>query len=299
MATEPTVTDAFSALTMSSREIADLTGKRHDHVIRDIKTMLVGVYGAEEVERRIPDHKRNRHSEFIRENADSILSAIQEGFGGSPNWGADQEHPFKWERNTRGMISIIHLDRSLTYTLVTGYDVEKRKKIIDRWLQLEAAASAPIASHDFYVPQTKAEALRLAADLTEQVEEQRQRLDVAEPKAEALDQMSALNAEPKGVRDVGRHLEIGQSKVADLVVQWGWACRESGKLKPTHYGREQGYTVLTSRVFTNKTTHEEHVVLDFKMTRKGINRMAVRLAQEARTKPRLEPGMVAKINNAP
>ncbi|MDL2169588.1 Rha family transcriptional regulator [Asaia sp. HumB] len=258
MATEPTITDAFSALTMSSREIADLTGKRHDHVVRDIEKML---------------------------------SEIGEGL---PNFG----DTYRNEQNGQEY-RCFNLPKNLTIVLVAGYRADIRLKIVDRWMALEAAASAPIASHDFYVPQTKAEALRLAADLTEQVEEQRQRLDVAEPKAEALDKMSALNAEPKGVRDVGRHLEIGQSKVADLVVQWGWACRESGKLKPTHYGREKGYTVLTSRVFTNKTTHEEHVVLDFKMTRKGINRMAVRLAKEARTKPRLEPGMAAKINNAP
>lgn len=32
-------------VTMTSLEIAELTGKRHDHVVRDIRTMLVELHG--------------------------------------------------------------------------------------------------------------------------------------------------------------------------------------------------------------------------------------------------------------
>ena len=53
------------------------------------------------------------------------------------------------------------LPKDLTLTLVAGYNVRLRKRIIDRWLELEAQQAVQL-------PQTFAEALRLAADLEEQ-----------------------------------------------------------------------------------------------------------------------------------
>lgn len=67
---------AGRVLTMSSREIADLCEKRHKHARRNIRTLLIGLYGGEHVSRIIPENYRNRPSEFVRENAESILAAI-------------------------------------------------------------------------------------------------------------------------------------------------------------------------------------------------------------------------------
>ena len=54
-----------------------------------------------------------------------------------------------------------YLPKDLTLTLIAGYNVKLRKRIIDRWQELEAKQTVQL-------PQTFAEALRLAADLEEQ-----------------------------------------------------------------------------------------------------------------------------------
>ena len=83
-------------LTMSSLEIAGLTGKRHDHVIRDIRKMLAD------------------------------LGAPSPQF-----WG-------KVIGKGRPM-DVANLPQRETLILVSGYSVEMRARIIDRWRELEIA----------------------------------------------------------------------------------------------------------------------------------------------------------------
>lgn len=80
---------------MSSREIAKLTGKRHDHVMRDIRTMLSG------------------------------LQINGPNFGGV-------------YIDTKGETrSCFNLPKRETLIFVSGYSVELRARIIDRWMELE------------------------------------------------------------------------------------------------------------------------------------------------------------------
>ena len=57
------------------------------------------------------------------------------------------------------------INKDLTLTLIAGYSVELRYRIVQRWQELEAQASAPV------IPQSFAEALQLAANQALQIEQ--------------------------------------------------------------------------------------------------------------------------------
>lgn len=86
-------------LTMSSREIAELTGKEHRNVMRDIRTMLTDLCGEGGV-------LSFEHTHINPQNG--------------------QSYP------------IFKLPKRETLILVSGYNTELRTKIIDRWQELEA-----------------------------------------------------------------------------------------------------------------------------------------------------------------
>jgi phage regulator Rha-like protein len=66
------------------------------------------------------------------------------------------------------------LNRDLTDCLLTGYNAKLRMKVITRWKELEKQVAQP------KLPQSFAEALRLAADTQEQLEAESQQRQIAE-----------------------------------------------------------------------------------------------------------------------
>ncbi len=89
-------TSAQSPLTMSSREISELTGKDHSNVLRDIRKML----------------------EVLKKDALNFEGIYQDAYG--------REKP------------CFNLDRELTITLVSGYDIQLRHRVVTRLAELEA-----------------------------------------------------------------------------------------------------------------------------------------------------------------
>lgn len=94
-------------LSMTSQEVADLTGKDHDNVLRDVRNM------ANQLQVEIPSELRKTP-----------------GKAGRPS-------------------TVFILDRDLTMTLVTGYDVAMRHRVMKRWRELEEKeAGAPLSITD-------------------------------------------------------------------------------------------------------------------------------------------------------
>jgi len=92
-----TITTA--ALTMSSREIAELTGKRHDNVMADARKMLTDLFGKEGVLKFQETYRNEQNGQYYPE---------------------------------------FRLPKDLTITLVSGYNVQMRYAITKRWMELEA-----------------------------------------------------------------------------------------------------------------------------------------------------------------
>lgn len=104
-------------LTMSSREIAELTGKEHKNVLRDARVMLVELHG------------------------EGGLLSFEQTYRDAQN---GQTYP------------MLALPKRETLILVSGYSVSMRAKIIDRWQELEQQVARPMSHLEVLVANAQA-----------------------------------------------------------------------------------------------------------------------------------------------
>lgn len=224
---------AGKSLTMSSREIAELTGKQHKHVIRDVRAML------EELEKDGP-----------------VLGHHE-------------------ERDARGYTTAFQLNRELTETLITGYSIKLRHKVILRLHELEQMASTPA------IPQTLPEALRLAADLAEQ--NSHLQLVGAEqaPKIEALNRIAVADGS-LCLTDAAKSLQIKRKDLIAILQARKWIYRRTGSTHFVAYQdkiqagvMEHKYSTVERPDGTEKTTEQARI------TPKGLVRLATIIREAA------------------
>ncbi|WP_375638195.1 MULTISPECIES: Rha family transcriptional regulator [unclassified Bartonella] len=144
--TENVANDA-AVQTMSSREIAELCGKRHDHVMRDIKQMLGEL------------------------NSEST----------APKFGVS-EFTGLYKDSTGRTLPCYNLPKRECLILVSDYSTALRAKIIDRWQELEKQVATPQV--DYSKPEAL---LGVLNHLQSQIEQKDHVIAELTPKAEALE----------------------------------------------------------------------------------------------------------------
>lgn len=211
---------AASMVTMTSREIADLTGKEHKHVLADIRGMLEGL--------------GLRSADF---SAD-----LPDGYG--------RTQP------------AFQLPKRETLILVSGYSIGMRARIIDRWQELEAGTSVA-------VPQTMAQALRLAADQAERIEQQQLAIAAAKPAVEFVERYVHADG-LKGFRETCKLLRANEARFREFVIAEKIMYRLGGSLTAHQNHIDAG----RFEVRTGVAEANDHAFTTTKFTAKGIDWIA-------------------------
>ncbi|WP_311751302.1 phage antirepressor KilAC domain-containing protein [Proteus terrae] len=116
---ELTLASHETNVTMSSSEIAELTGKNKADVHVDIWNMLSQLYSITK------DDGKTHH---IKNQQVVLVDGVSVTF------------------DARGYVFEFNLDRYHTEVLVTGYDLKRRAAVIKRWYDLESGKAAPIVA---------------------------------------------------------------------------------------------------------------------------------------------------------
>lgn len=208
--------------TMSSREIADMTGSTHDNVLKTIRALVGrGVVSANETPYTHPQNGQT-YREFLLGYRDTMV-------------------------------------------VVSGYSVELRARIIDRWQELEAAASAP----QFSIPTTLSGALRLAAEQAEQIERQQQVIEQQKPAVEFVEKYVNSTGE-KGFREVCKILNVNEARFREFLLDKRIMYRLGGRMMAYQNHIDAG----RFRITTGVNQGNEHSFTSVKMTPKGVEWVA-------------------------
>jgi phage antirepressor YoqD-like protein len=220
-----------STTTMTSREIAELTGKRHDNVMRACYDLRASGVTPQIEECRVINDLANGRSfmEFKLSKRDSLV-------------------------------------------LVARLSPEFTGAVVDRWLELEAAAAAPaIALPDFTNP---AAAARAWADEVEAKQALQVELAAAAPAMEFVDRYVDATG-LVGFRQACKVLKIKENAFREFLLEKGIAYRLGRELAP----RAEHLTAGRFEVKAGVSSKNEHAFNSMRFTPKGLTWVAGEFAK--------------------
>ncbi|MDX4955895.1 phage antirepressor KilAC domain-containing protein [Delftia acidovorans] len=180
-------------------------------------------------------------------------------------------------RNHLGQtVSVYQLCKRDSYVVVAQLSPEFTARLVDRWQELEAQA-APA------VPRTMKEALRLALEQAEQIEQQQAALALAAPKVEFVDRFASAETGAMGFRQVCKLLRANEERFRAFLLDNKVMYHLGGRLTPLAQHLDAGRFVVKA----GHAQHSDHAFTQAKFTSKGVTWIAglwgqhqARLAQE-------------------
>lgn len=186
------------AVTMSSSEIAELTGKQHKNVLRDIREMLDDL-----------------------EKDGSDLSHVRE------------------TKDTRGYTENFYLDRELTETLLTGYSIPLRRKVVRRLHELEEANAKPAFDYAAALSDPRTLLALLTENVTKVVALEADNIELSKENYElevkavqdapkvAFHDMVAVSHKTYNAAQAAKIIGTGRTRLLQFMRQKGWVTRNN------------------------------------------------------------------------
>lgn len=156
------------------------------------------------------------------------------------------------------------LNKRDSLILVAQNCPEFTARIVDRWQELEEKQAKPA----FAIPQTLSQALRLAADQSEQIETQKAQLAIAAPKVAFVEKYVESTGN-KGFREVCKLLQANESQFREFLLGANIMYRLGGALMPKAQHMDAGRFVVKTG-----TSDDGHAFNSAKFTPKGVEWVA-------------------------
>lgn len=164
-------------------------------------------------------------------------------------------------------VQVFLLGKRDTLVVVARLSPEFTARVVDRWQELEEQAAPAL-------PRTMAQALRLAADQAEQLEQQQAALALAAPKVDFVDRYVQADG-AKGFREVAKLLKVNEAEFSQFLQDHKVMYRLAGRMTPYQCHIDAGRFVVRTGV----AAHNSHAFTAAKFTPKGIEWMAGELAK--------------------
>lgn len=163
-----------------------------------------------------------------------------------------------------------HLDKRSSLIVVAQLCPEFTARIVDRWQELEQQA----AMGGFKIPASMSEALRLAADLSDKVQEQAQALAIAAPKVEALERIAQADG-AMCITNAAKALQCQPKRLFAHMQASRWIYRRAGGTGFVGYQDKIQQGLLDHKVTTvERSDGSSKVVEQVLVTPKGLTKLA-------------------------